>query len=126
MMFKVYMFLALFGVLGGVFYGGYSYYKDTQARISQLTANNATLKAANETNQATITELQATAVLQAALTQDLQKNLQKAEQYQDKLIGQLRKHDLTKLSLKKPGLIETRINDGTKKLFDSIESDTAK
>ncbi len=125
-MFKVYMFLALFGVLGGVFYGGYSYYKDTQARISQLTANNATLKAANETNQATITELQATAVLQAALTQDLQKNLQKAEQYQDKLIGQLRKHDLTKLSLKKPGLIETRINDGTKKLFDSIESDTAK
>ena len=125
-MFKVYMFLALFGVLGGVFYGGYSYYKDTQARISQLTANNATLKAANETNQATITELQATAVLQAALTQDLQKNLQKAEQYQDKLIGQLRKHDLTKLSLKKPGLIETRINDGTKKLFDSIESDTTK
>lgn len=125
-MFKVYMFLALFGVLGGVFYGGYSYYKDTQARISQLTANNATLKAANETNQATITELQATAVLQAALTQDLQKNLQKAEQYQDKLIGQLRKHDLTKLSLKKPGLIETRINNGTKKLFDSIESDTAK
>lgn len=125
-MFKVYMFLALFGVLGGVFYGGYSYYKDTQARISQLTANNATLKAANETNQATITELQATAVLQAELTQDLQKNLQKAEQYQDKLIGQLRKHDLTKLSLKKPGLIETRINDGTKKLFDSIESDTAK
>jgi hypothetical protein len=125
-MFKVYMFLALFGVLGGVFYGGYSYYKDTQARISQLTANNATLKAANETNQATITELQATAVLQAELTQDLQKNLQKAEKYQDKLISQLRKHDLTKLSLKKPGLIETRINDGTQKLFDSIESDTAK
>ena len=125
-MFKVYMFLALFGVLGGVFYGGYSYYKDTQARISQLTANNATLKAANETNQATITELRENVELQAALTQDLQKNLQRAEQYQDKLISQLRKHDLTKLSLKKPGLIETRINDGTKKLFDSIESDTAK
>ncbi len=125
-MFKVYMFLALFGVLGGVFYGGYSYYKDTQARISQLTANNATLKAANKTNEATISELRENVELQAALTQDLQKNLQEAEQYQDKLIGQLRKHDLTKLSLKKPGLIETGINDGTKKLFDSIESDTAK
>lgn len=125
-MFKVYMFLALFGVLGGVFYGGYSYYKDTQARISQLTANNATLKAANQTNEATISELRENVELQAALTQDLQKNLQKAEKYQDKLISQLRKHDLTKLSLKKPGLIETRINDGTKKLFDSIESDTAK
>lgn len=125
-MFKVYMFLALFGVLGGVFYGGYSYYKDTQARISQLTSNNATLKAANEANQATITQLEATAELQAALTQDLQKNLQEAEEYQDKLIGQLRKHDLTKLSLKKPGLIEARINNGTKELFDSIESDTSK
>lgn len=125
-MFKVYMFLALFGVLGGVFYGGYSYYKDTQARISQLTSNNATLKAANEANQATITQLEATAELQAALTQDLQKNLQEAEEYQDKLIGQLRKHDLTKLSLKKPGLIEARINNGTKELFDSIESDTTK
>jgi len=120
------MFLALFGVLGGVFYGGYSYYKDTQARISQLTANNATLKAANQTNEATISELRENVELQAALTQDLQKNLQKAEKYQDKLISQLRKHDLTKLSLKKPGLIETRINNGTKKLFDSIESDTAK
>jgi len=125
-MFKVYMFLALFGVLGGVFYGGYSYYKDTQARISQLTANNATLKAANQTNEATISELRENVELQAALTQDLQKNLQKTEKYQDKLISQLRKHDLTKLSLKKPGLIETRINNGTKKLFDSIESDTAK
>lgn len=125
-MFKVYMFLALFGVLGGVFYGGYSYYKDTQARISQLTANNATLKAANKTNEATISELRENVALQQQLTQDLQQNLQRAEQYQDKLIGQLRKHDLTKLSLRKPGLIETRINDGTKKLFDSIESDTAK
>lgn len=125
-MFKVYMFLALFGVLGGVFYGGYSYYKDTQARISQLTANNATLKAANKTNEATISELRENVELQQQLTQDLQKNLQEAEVYQDKLIGQLRKHDLTKLSLRKPGLIETRINDGTKKLFDSIESDTAK
>jgi len=125
-MFKVYMFLALFGVLGGVFYGGYSYYKDTQARISQLTANNATLKAANKTNEATINELRENVQLQQQLTQDLQQNLQRAEKYQDKLISQLRKHDLTKLSLKKPGLIETRINDGTKKLFDSIESDTAK
>ena len=76
-MFKVYMFLALFGVLGGVFYGGYSYYKDTQARISQLTANNATLKAANKTNETTISELRETVQLPAAITQDPQKKLQK-------------------------------------------------
>ncbi len=125
-MFRIYMFLALFAVVGGSLYGAYAYYKDSQARISQLTANNATLKSANQSNLATIDSMQATAQLQAALTKDLQVNLQQAEQYQDKLIGQLRKHDLTKLSLKKPGLIETRINNGTSALFKSIESDTAK
>lgn len=121
-MFRIYMFLALFAVVGGSLYGAYAYYKDSQARISQLTANNATLKSANQSNLATIDSMQATAQLQAALTKDLQVNLQQAEQYQDKLIGQLRKHDLTKLSLKKPGLIETRINNGTSALFKSIES----
>ena len=38
------------------------------------------------------------------------------------LIEKLQKHDLTRLSLKKPGLIEKRINDGTKELFESFES----
>jgi glyceraldehyde-3-phosphate dehydrogenase/erythrose-4-phosphate dehydrogenase len=37
-------------------------------------------------------------------------------------IDKLRKHDLAKLSLKKPGLVEKKINNGTKKLFRSLES----
>ena len=51
------------------------------------------------------------------------------EQYGDNLRKKLHKHDLTRLSIKKDiyqsGLIEKRINDGTKKLFDNIESVTA-
>ena len=55
----------------------------------------------------------------------MQGKLDEAERYGDELRKKLHKHDLTRLSIKKPGLIEKRINDGTNKLFDSIESITA-
>ncbi len=41
--------------------------------------------------------------------------------YRDTLIDKVRKHDLAKLSLQKPGLVETRINNGTKRLFRELE-----
>ena len=48
--------------------------------------------------------------------------LDKANSYKNTLIDKLRKHDLAKLSMKKPGLVEKKINNGTKKLFRSLES----
>jgi hypothetical protein len=36
-----------------------------------------------------------------------------------------KRHNLSKLAIAKPGLIETRVNNGTKDVFDSIEKDTA-
>ena len=35
-----------------------------------------------------------------------------------------RRHNLSKLAAAKPGLIQTRINKGTKDVFDSIENDS--
>ena len=57
----------------------------------------------------------------AALNNELQTKLDKANDYRDTLIGKLRKHNLAKLSLQKPGLVEKKINNGTKKLFKSLE-----
>ena len=57
----------------------------------------------------------------AALNNELQTKLSKANDYRDTLIGKLRKHNLAKLSLQKPGLVEKKINNGTKKLFKSLE-----
>jgi hypothetical protein len=57
----------------------------------------------------------------AELNKELQLNLTKANVYKDKLIGKLRKHNLAKLSLRKPRLVEKKINAGTKKLFRSLE-----
>ena len=125
-MIKLYAAIALIAILGGVGYAAKSYYNDTQDRIQQLAENNATLKAAAEEQQATINTMQETAEVQAALTKDLMKNLQKAEAYSDGLLQKFKKHNLTLLSLRKPGLIEKRINDGTTKIFADLESDTAK
>jgi hypothetical protein len=35
-----------------------------------------------------------------------------------------RKHDLTKLARRKPGLIEPRINNGTAQVFRQVEQDS--
>ena len=60
------------------------------------------------------------------LNKELQGKLQDAEVYQDELRKKLQKHDLTRLSEKKPGLVEKKINEGTQKLFNDFESITAK
>ena len=55
----------------------------------------------------------------------LQQSLQKAEGYNTELQRKLNDHNLTKLSSKKPGLIEKRINDATSKIFRELEEITS-
>ena len=83
------------------------------------------LETVAKTNELTITSMQKNQEKFATLNKDLQMKLNEAEEYGDDLRKKLHKHNLTRLSIKKPGLIEKRINDGTKKLFKSIESLTA-
>jgi hypothetical protein len=58
-------------------------------------------------------------------TMKLQKSLQKAEEYNTDLQRKLNDHNLTKLSSKKPGLIEKRVNDATSKIFKELEEITS-
>jgi len=124
-MLKIYMLLFVLGIIGGVGYGAYYYYKDTQARIAILTENSAKLEVAATTQKNTIDTLLADAKKYAELNSELQKKLEKANDYKNTLIGKLRKHNLAKLSMQKPGLVEKKINNGTKKLLESFESITA-
>tara|TARA_Y100000748_G_scaffold293687_1_gene283466 strand:+ start:434 stop:835 length:402 start_codon:yes stop_codon:yes gene_type:complete len=121
-MLKLYMLIAVVGLVGGVVYGGYYYYKDTQSRIQTLTENNVKIMAAKEAQDNTINTLIADREKFDKLNKQLQVKLDKANEYRDTLIDKLRKHDLAKLSMKKPGLVEKRINNGTKKLFRSLEN----
>ena len=116
------MLIIVVGLVGGVVYGGYYYYKDTQSRIQTLTENNAKIMAAKAAQDNTINTLIADREKFDELNKELQTKLDKANDYKNTLIDKLRKHDLAKLSMKKPGLVEKRINNGTKKLFRSLES----
>ena len=120
-MLKIYILIVVVGLVGGVVYGGYYYYKDTQSRIQTLTENSARLEAVTKEQDNTINVLVKDQQKFEELNIELQSKLDKANEYKDVLIGKLRKHDLAKLSMQKPGLIEKRINNGTKKLFKSLE-----
>ena len=124
-MIKIYMLLLVLGLIGGVGYGAYYYYKDTQARIAILTENSAKLEQATNTQKQTIDTLVEDAEKFRELNKDLNIKLEAANEYKNKLIGKLRKHDLAKLSMQKPGLVEKKINNGTKKLFKSLEELTS-
>ena len=121
-MLKIYTLIVVVGLVGGVVYAGYYYYKDTQSRIQTLTENNAKLETAKAIQDQTIETLIADREKFDKLNKELQVKLEKANDYKNTLIDKLRKHDLSKLSLKKPGLVEKKINNGTKKLFRSLES----
>jgi hypothetical protein len=121
-MLKVYLLIIVLGLLGGAAYGAWYYYKDTQDRIQVLTENTAKLELAKQLQDDTINTMIEDREVFAKLNKELQINLDAANDYKDNLINKLRKHDLSKLSLKKPGLVEKKINNGTKNLFRSLEA----
>jgi len=104
--------------------GGYFYYTDTQNTITQLRTSNAQLKIVAEDNERAINSLKADAETNARLSAQLTEELQQSELRRNALINTFSRHDLTNLALKKPGLIEKRLNNGTEKAFDDIESIT--
>jgi len=120
-MLKIYLLIIVLGLVGGVGYGGWYYYKDTQERIRILTENTVKLETAKAMQDATINAMIVDRDRFSALNKELGRKLDKANVYKDVLIGKLRKHNLAKLSLRKPGLVEKKINNGTKKLFRSLE-----
>ena len=121
-MFKIYGLILIIGIVGAIGFGAKYYYDTTQNKIAVLQDSNAKLEIVAETNQNTINKLQEDNAKMNELSNELQVELAAATKYKDELIEKLQKHDLTRLSLKKPGLIEKRIKNGTKQLFESFES----
>ena len=124
-MIKIYILIVVLGLVGGVVYGGWYYYKDTQARIATLTENSAKLEVAAQTQKQTIDTLVADAKKYEKLNSELHIKLESANDYKNTLLGKLRKHNLTKLSAQKPTLMERKINNASKRLLESFESLTA-
>ena len=123
-MIRLYAIIIVIALLGGAAYAAKYYYDTTQATIAQLRENTAKLEVANEENQATITKMTENSVRLNELTDQLNKDLRKSEEYGDQLRNTLNKHNLTHLANKKPGLIEKRMQNATDKLWDDLESVT--
>ena len=121
---RAYLLIIVLGVLGGVGFGAWKYYTDTQQRIQTLAENNAKLETALETSEASITALQAQAEQSAQLTLQLQNDLQKAEAYGDNLRNRLRQLDLLADAMANPKNLEGRMNGATAKLWREIMGET--
>ena len=118
------MLVIVLGLVGGVVYGGYYYYKDTQSRIQTLTENSAKLETAKKVQDQTIATLVADAKKYEELNKDLNTRLNAANKYKNKLLGKLRKINLKKLSAEEPAVWEEKINNASKRLLESFESIT--
>ena len=114
------VFIMLAGAGGGLFY-----VKQLQSNLEIARLNNAKLESAVETSEASLATLKADNIRLNALSNQLNADLNKSEQYGDELRATLQKHNLTHLANKKPGLIEKRMQNATDKLWDDLESITS-
>ena len=107
----------LIGIIIVLSLGSYYLYNQNQV----LTANNAALETAVATQEEAIATMQNDFALQTAQLGELQKKSQEAQREMNRYLDIFKRHNLTKLAAAKPGLLEPRINNGTKDVFDSIE-----
>ena len=114
------VFIMLAGAGGGLFY-----VKQLQSNLEIARLNNAKLESAVETSEASLATLKADNTRLNVLSDQLNADLNKSEQYGDELRATLNKHNLTHLANKKPGPIEKRMQNATDKLWDNLESITS-
>ena len=91
---------------------------------SKLSALNQAFELRDQEQKLTIESLQNDFTLQTEGLQQIQLRSQEIQKEMNRYIDIFKRHVLTKLASAKPGLIEPRINKGTKDVFDSIEEDS--
>ena len=124
--------LPLLAVVGA---GAYGYHTleigKRETAIAQLEKNNVVLKensvrleTALETETASREQAEKNLKVQLEAVSKLTEANNEMQAEMDDYLSIFKRHDLTKLARVKPGLIEPRINNGTKKVFEQIEKDS--
>tara|TARA_R110002020_G_scaffold41324_1_gene121944 strand:+ start:1152 stop:1547 length:396 start_codon:yes stop_codon:yes gene_type:complete len=91
---------------------------------SKLSALNQAFELRSQEQKLTIESLQNDFALQTKGLLSIQAKNQEIESEMNRYLDMFKRHNLTKLAAAKPGLIEPRVNKGTKDVFDSIEEDS--
>lgn len=91
---------------------------------SQLASLNQAFELRDQEQKAAIESLQSDFKVQTEGLLAIQSRNQEIEAEMSRYLDIFKRHNLSKLAAAKPGLIETRVNNGTKDVFDSIEADS--
>lgn len=101
--------------------GGYLYLMNNEIKIDNLQTERTELTQEVEQLRNVIDNDRAEFDRIQSELRSLQTNMAKSEERTRDLVTTLRSNDLTYLTLNKPGLIETRINRGTRNVFENLE-----
>lgn len=101
-------------VLLAALYGAKSYYDWSQEEIAILNANAVKMELALKQSEEAVTSLRTGIVESQKVHHAVSQKFAKSRKENTRLKDLLGKHDLGFLAAKKPGLIETRVNKGTK------------
>jgi len=115
--------------------GAYAYHTTTvskaEAKIARLEVNVVVLKenaakldAAFETEKVARERAEQNLQVQLEAVSALTEKNTEMQAEMDDYLSIFKRHNLTKLARVKPGLIEPRINKGTKEVFEAIEQDS--
>ena len=104
--------------------GGLFYVKQLQSNLEIARLNNAKLETAVETSEASLAILKEDNIRLNNLSDQLTKDLQKAEQYGDNLRNRLRELDLVQDAIRDSANLEGRMNGATAKLWRELEAAT--
>lgn len=100
---------------------GYFYYTSTQATLQQQAALITAFEVKNQIQENTINQLESSIKYQAEQLNELSASNAAAEAELNRYMSIFSRHDLTRLAAARPGLIQTRINNGTNDVFRSIK-----
>lgn len=114
------MYQMLIGIIFVLGAGSYYLFDQNQT----LMQNNAKLEVAVEEQKAAVKAIQESYEKQGKALGNLQRANNQINAERDRYLEIFKKHNLNMLAVKKPGLIENRINNGTQLVFEEIENDS--
>ena len=95
-----------------------------QSDVRQYQAQNVALQSAAEINEQTIRSLEENSQRQVEQMTNLTSANQQLQTEKDEYLSIFSRHDLQRLALARPGLIEPRLNNGTQEVFRQMEQDS--
>ena len=120
----MYIRMIILGAIAAGLAAGYLYVKDLQRDLDIAQENVSRLEIAVQTSEQSLAVMLDQAERFTELNDELTSSLRQSEEYGDRLRATLRKHDLTNLAERKPGLIQNRMQDATDKVWDDITAIT--